>query len=529
MAEEGTNCAISPLAIGHVTSRKDRPGVGRLFQNLRFWCAAQLHIFCANKHELCPTTNDKASTNTAFGDLLAARAGALPLLSTRPVPREPIPPMKLLRRLLLTSGVFMWTLVLGADTPPAIKPDLPKIPEKTFDVRDHGAKGDGTSDDTGALQATIDAARKAGGGTVRISAGVYLSGPLRLANNLNLNLAGGATLRMLPLDKYPGGTQRGDDFLSGADLHDLALTGTGTIDGQGAPWWPFAKTAGAKRPRMFKLSRCERVLVEGVTLENSPMFHIAFSGMSHVTVRGVTIRAPASTDPKTPSHNTDACDVSGRTILVEHCDISVGDDNFTCGGDTHDVLIQHNTYGHGHGVSIGSYTRNGVSNLTVRDCTFTGTDCGIRIKSDRDRGGPVQNLVYENLRMTGVNYPILIYGAYLAKEREFRDLTKLTAEIAARYPAKPVAPLTPVFRNITFRNITATASRGRRAGLIWGLPEAPAINILLQNVAITADLPFGLYNADNIRFENCTISTPDGVNRLSTTNAQVRFVPPQGK
>jgi polygalacturonase len=433
---------------------------------------------------------------------------------------------------LLSAGCVSTTQPAAADgkstvtsTPPAIRPDLPKIPDRTFNVREHGAKGDGIANDTAALQAAIDAARQAGGGIVEVPAGAYLSGPLQLTSNLNLHLARGATLTMLPLDQYPGGTQRGEDFLSGANLHDLALTGAGTIDGQGEPWWPFAKTASARRPRMFKLSGCERVLVEGVTLKNSPMFHIAFSGCANVTVRGVTIRAPASTDPKTPSHNTDACDVSGHTILVEHCDISVGDDNYTCGGNTHDVLIQHNTYGNGHGVSIGSYTNGGVSNITVRDCTFTGTDCGIRIKSDRGRGGLVENLVYEDLKMKDVNFPILIYGSYMAKEREYRDLNKLTPEIAARYPGQTLAARTPVYRNFTFRNITATAAKGRRAGLIWGLPEAPVTNILLQNVSIQADLPFGIYNAENVRFEKCTITTPDGVNKLSTANAKVMVTP----
>ena len=415
----------------------------------------------------------------------------------------------------------------SSTAPVAVHPALPAIPDRRFDIRVYGAIGDGVATNTEAIQAAIDAARAAGGGTVAVTDGVFLSGPIRLASQINLRVAAGAALRMLPLDKYPGGTAHPDNFISGAGLHDVAITGAGTIDGQGEPWWPFAKVKDAKRPRMIALSACERVLIEQVTLINSPMFHIAISGKSsQVTVRGVTIRAPSSTDPVTPSHNTDACDVSGNTILVQDCDISVGDDNFTCGGGTSDVLITHCTYGYGHGVSIGSYTNGGVSNITVRDCTFTHTDCGIRIKSDRDRGGLVHNMLYENLRMTDVSFPILIYGSYMAPEREYRDLTKLTAEIAARYPAKPLAARTPVYRDITFRNITATVQPGHRAGLIWGLPEAPATNVLLQNVKITADLPFGIFNAQNFRLENSVITTPEGVKKLASANAQDTVVSP---
>jgi polygalacturonase len=273
---------------------------------------------------------------------------------------------------------------------------------------------------------------------------------------------------------------------------------------------------------MIALSRCERVLIEKLTLKDSPMFHISIGGRSNnITVRGVTIRAPASNDPVNPSHNTDACDVSGTNILIRDCDVSVGDDDFTCGGGTSNVLITHCTYGNGHGVSIGSYANGGVSNITVTDCTFKGTECGIRIKSDRDRGGVVSKLTFRNLRMTDVGFPILIYGAYLAKEREFRDLHKLTPEMAATYPAAPVTERTPFFSDITFSDITATVQSGRRAGLIWGLPEAPVSRVLLRNVNITADRPFGIYYADGVRLENCTVTTPDGVNQFATHSAQI--------
>ncbi len=427
-------------------------------------------------------------------------------------------------------------LAASPATPPAarvrsavpndFRPDLPNIPDRHVDVTTFGAAGDGVADNTKAIQAAIDAARKAGGGTVEIPAGDFLCGPLELGSRIALRLDFGATLRMLPLEKYPGGTSHPGDFIGGSDLHDIAITGEGTIDGQGGPWWPFAKVKGKRRPRMIALSGCERVLIEDVTLKNSPMFHIAISGQSsQVTVRGVTIRAPASTDPVAPSHNTDACDVSGHNILIQDCNVSVGDDNFTTGGDTHDVLITHCTYGYGHGVSIGSYTKGGVWNIAVVDCTFNHTECGIRIKSDRDRGGVVHNLVYENLRMTDVGCPILIYGAYLAKGREYRNLNALTPAIAATYPAASLQPRTPVYRDLVFRNITATASKGRRAGLIWGLPEAPVTNVRLENVTITADLPFGIFYAQGVKIVNSAIKTPDGVNKIAVAKADVAITP----
>jgi len=406
-----------------------------------------------------------------------------------------------------------------------VPPTLPAIPSTTYNVRNFGAVGDAVATNTEAIQAAINAAQKAKGGVVEIPAGIFVSGPIHLANHINLHLDRGAVLRFLPLEKYPGGTTNPEDFIGGARLEDVAISGPGAIDGQGAPWWPYANVKGARRPRMIGLSACDRVLIEQVTLSNSPMFHIAIGGKSsNVTVRGVTIRANPSSDPVHPGHNTDACDVTGRHLLIQDCDVSVGDDNFTCGGGTSDVLITNCTYGYGHGVSIGSHTAGGVSNLTVINCTFNNTESGIRIKSDRDRGGFLHNLSYLNLHMTNVGCPILIYASYMATQREFRALNNLTPAIAATYPSAEITDRTPIYRDITFSNLTATVPSGRRAGLIWGLPEMAITNVLLDRVNITADRPFGIFSAQNVRLVDSIIVTPDGVNQLSTTNAQIIVV-----
>ena len=103
-------------------------------------------------------------------------------------------------------------------------------------------------------------------------------------------------------------------------------------------------------------------------------------------------------------------------------------------------------------------------------------------------------------------------------------LNKLTPEIAATYPASPVTERTPIYRDIVFSDITATAQSGKSAGLIWGLPEAPVSNVVLRNVSITADKPFAIYHAEKVRVENCTITTPGGVNQFATHRAEIEVV-----
>jgi hypothetical protein len=133
----------------------------------------------------------------------------------------------------------------------------------------------------------------------------------------------------------------------------------------------------------------------------------------------------------------------------------------------------------------------------------------------------VHNLSYLNLSMTNVGCPILVYATYMATNREYRALTKLTPEIAAAYPAAPITSRTPAYHDLVFSNLTATVQAGDRAGLIWGLPESPVENVRLQKVKITADRSFGVYFAKGVRVVDCQIITPEGTNRFATTNAEV--------
>jgi len=413
------------------------------------------------------------------------------------------------------NAVAPWNLVINTNN--------------VVNVLNFGAVGDGITTNTTAIQNAINAAAAgpttngAPGGTVKIPAGIYMCGPLTLKSSVNLQLDAGALLRMLPLGQYPGGTVNPANFISGTSLHDIEISGTGAIDGQGAPWWPYANTNGAVRPIMIRLSNCNREMIRDVTLSNSPEFHISISGSSakNTTVQHVTIRANPSSDPVNPGHNTDACDVSGTNILVQDCDISVGDDNFTCGGSTSDILITNNTYGYGHGVSIGSYTSPSVSNMTVVNCTFNNTDQGIRIKTDRDRGGFVHNIKYLNLSMTNVMRPILIYCQYTNTISAYRAVDSISPGVAAGFPSNAVISTTPHYRDILISNLTATVQSGRTAGLIWGLKESCVSNVTLVNVKITAPKTFGIYDAKNVQIIDSQIITPTGVRNISFFNSDL--------
>jgi hypothetical protein len=264
-----------------------------------------------------------------------------------------------------------------------------------------------------------------------------------------------------------------------------------------------------------------RVLVQNVTLQNPAKMHIVFKGSDgNITIQGITINTPASP-------NTDGIDLVGTNCLVQNCFISDGDDNIALGSSTSTavssgIFITNCTFGIGHGVSIGSNTAGGVSNLTVINCTFSGTDYGIRMKSDDNtsggsgQGGVAQNLFYYNLGMTNlVHGAIVIYSYY----SEYGTPIGISPATAA---GQTVGSLViPIWRNITISNVTATVASGGTAGIIWGRIEAPVTNITLSHVSITAPATFDVYNAHGVQFVDSQITLPSGNKTFTLYNADV--------
>jgi polygalacturonase len=385
-----------------------------------------------------------------------------------------------------------------------------------------GAVGDGATDNTTAIQSAINAASAGGltnglsGGTVEIPAGTYLCGPIALANNVNLQIDGGAMLQMFPYGTWPGTST----FINAVGLHDVEISGTGTIDGQGAAWWAaYNGNHNIGRPYFINFSgTCSNILIQDVTMQNPPTFHMMLKGNNvNLTIQGITINTPGN------SPNTDGMDLASVHVLIQNCFISDGDDNIEIGGSggpATDVMVTNCFFGTGHGVSLGSITSGGVSNLTVINCAFSGTDNGIRMKSDNDRGELVQNLTYQNITMTNVGYPIMIYSYY----NEFGTPNNITPQVAMSQPSTPVNPATPIWCNIAISNLTAVATTGNNiAGIIWGRPEMMVSNLTLDNVTITAPTKtFEIYNARNIQIIDSPLAAPNtSANTLTLYNAQV--------
>jgi len=388
---------------------------------------------------------------------------------------------------------------------------LPVIPDRTFQVATYGAVGDDKTDNTQALQAALDAANAAGGGTVVIPSGNFLSGPVVISSSTNLQLSAGAVLKMLPMASYKSTTPL--ITAAGGSPHDISITGSGTIDGQGQAWWDaFAADSTVARPQAMSLGKVTRVLISGIKVQNPPEEHIWVKGDTNVTITGVTIDTPG-TPGKNPPKNTDGIDITATGAFLCNNSITAGDDNIALNGTN--IYIAYSTFGVGHGCSIGSITENGVNQLTVDHVTFNGTTSGIRMKSARDRGGLVHHLMYSNITMTGVQNPVFITSYYPSLP------TGPKADAG-----QAVSATTPEWQDITIKNVTITGSTN--AGILWGLPEAKIQNLTFDNVKISAAKGMEVFHATGISFINGSSVTAKSGAAVTTYDATVTGITTTG-
>jgi polygalacturonase len=392
----------------------------------------------------------------------------------------------------------------------------------TCDPRTFGAKGDGVTKDTAAIQQAIDRCATKGG-TVQLAAGTYLSAPIVLKSNVTLQLDKGATLLGSPdHGDYPKITMFHlpdlQPLVSATNASNVAIAGEGTIDGNGETWWQMARKiqgagilgSGHPRPKLIIFDHCKNVRIEGVTVQNSPMWQIVPYYSDKVVIRNVRILAPQH------SPNTDAIDpFSSSNILIDHVYSDVGDDNVAIksgpinspGPDdpSKNITITDCTFMHGHGLSIGSELSGGAQNIRAERISFEGTDNGIRVKSNRDRGNDIGNFIFRDITMKNVKNPIIIseyYPKVMPPDNE---------------APQAVGRLTPHFHDILIVNLTATGA-GVAAAIV-GLPESPVKNVVLQNVKISAESGVSIGYADvTVDALNVTVTKGEVITKMVGAN-----------
>lgn len=439
--------------------------------------------------------------------------------------------------------------------------DLPNIPQREFRIVDFGAVGNGSHDNTEAMNTAISACAQAGGGQVIVPAGIWLTGSIILHSRVELHLERGALVKFsrrytdypLILSSFEGREViRARSPLDGEGLTDVAITGEGVFDGGGEAWrpvkqnkltasawselvasggvvdereggnsiwWPsegamtgaaftenlyvsgirdpeaYAPAHSFLRPNLLSLRRCKRVLLEGVTFQNSPAWNLHPWACEHVTLRGVNVRNPWY------AQNGDGLDLeSVRHALVEGCSFDVGDDAICLksgkdaegrelGLATEYVTIRHCTVYHGHGgFVIGSEMSGGVRHIRISDCLFMGTDIGLRFKSTRGRGGLVEDIKVERILMQDIIKEAISFSLYY--ERKPGSEEKVIA----------VNEETPIFRNISIRDITCTGAQ--KAFFVSGLAEMPLESVTVENYEVQSIEGFIISQAKHLKLSN---------------------------
>lgn len=400
----------------------------------------------------------------------------------------------------------------------------------TLSIVECGAIGDGKTLSTSAIQKAVDSCAQHGGGKVIVPAGRFITGPVFLKSNIEVEVFPGATLAFTTnIDSVPGirGRWEGIDrtvyasLFNGTNLENVSITGRGTLDGQGDIWWhefrkvqELRKRLGLKerepenppgatlkwgRPRMINLYDCRNVTVSGLVIVNSPSWAVHPVRCENVLIDGLTITAPPDA-PNTDGIDPDSC----RNVRIANCHISVGDDCIIIksgyrfrddGVPSENITVTNCTFGTGHcGVGVGSETAGGVKNVAISNCVCDGTDRGLRFKTARGRGNVVENVRASNIVMCNVGEAVTVTMFYAGGDI---------------HAAQPVDRYTPVFRKFQFSEIIVDGAK--KTAVIEGLPEMPVEDLSLSNVVATdADRGITCTNVKGMTFDNIAIEPGEG-------------------
>ena len=376
-------------------------------------------------------------------------------------------------------------------------------------VRAFGAVGDGVTDDTAAIQRAVNLLPE--GGRLVVPEGAYLTGPILLKSHMTLELRAGATL-LGRTDKaaYPVIPATAEDLDGGKALHfgafeglardmyaslitaeyarDITIVGPGALDGnaQNADWWQTFQDDPVARPRVLFLNRCEDVTLHGVTVRNSPSWHLHPYYCRDTAFLDVSVSAPKDS-PNTDALDPECCD--GVSIIG--CQFSVGDDCVAiksgklplyrmCPAAATRHTIRNCLMSFGHGaVTLGSEISGGIRELSVSQCLFRQTDRGLRIKTRRGRGKScdIDGIAFDNIRMEGVVTPIVMNMWYRCVDPDGDS-----EYVQGRDPL-PVDERTPRLGRFRFSNMECLDAQAA-ACYCDGLPEMPIDAVTFENVRV---------------------------------------------
>lgn len=458
--------------------------------------------------------------------------------------------------------------------------EAPIFPDRVFNIMDFGAVNDSISLIEHAFSDAISACNEAGGGMVFVPKGKWLTVPIELKSNVNLYLDSCATVIFTSDKQYffrdsvsrkLGDLSNPISPIYANNCTNIAITGSGTLDGNGLGWWPLQdiwwnqhksyfpqelfETAWEgvsrsitpeislnmqrsspvsqsfppdpkfieRRPKMLQPVNCSNILFEGIKIINSPMWTINPVMCENLIIRNVTIRAtndsPNPWTPNTDGINPESC----KNVLIENCDIDTGDDSFAIksgkdkegrerGKPSQNIIIRNCI---AKRISIGSEMSGGIRNVYVHDIKILGNENRmIHLKTRRGRGGVVENIWMENISADSVS-----------SEAVLINMTYWNTYDPAPY--EPVSERTPKFRNIHFRNISC-----RSAGTpvsILGLSEMPVDSISFSNIHIGSKNGIICRNAQHVKFDNIqmdVLNVPafliDSCMNLSVLNTEIK-------